>query len=230
MDVGRASKAAASSDVVLSICPPSAAEDVAASVTGFTGIYVDANAVSPATAQRIATVVESHGAVYVDGGIIGPPPGRDRSTRLYLSGEAAPEVAQLFHGTSVEARILRGHAVAASALKMVFASWSKGSTALLLSALAAARELRVEDELRGEWDGWRPELGEQASAGARSAAAKGWRWSGEMEEIAATFAAAGLPPGFHLAAAELFSRLPRHEASGDGLDAVLEAIRRPAQV
>jgi hypothetical protein len=38
----------------------------------------------------------------------------------------------------------------------------------------------------------------------RSAAAKGWRWSGEMEEIADTFAAAGEPDGFHRAAAEVY--------------------------
>jgi len=40
------------------------------------------------------------------------------------------------------------------------------------------------------------------------AAAKGWRWIAEMEEIAATFAAAGQPDGFHLAAAEVFASPP----------------------
>ena len=40
----------------------------------------------------------------------------------------------------------------------------------------------------------------------RSATAKGWRWVAEMEEIAATFAAAGQPDGFHRAAAEIYRR------------------------
>jgi hypothetical protein len=49
---------------------------------------------------------------------------------------------------------------------------------------------------------------------AESASAKGWRWVGEMNEIASTYAAAGLPPGFHEAAAEMFDR-----AAQDGADA-----------
>jgi hypothetical protein len=38
----------------------------------------------------------------------------------------------------------------------------------------------------------------------KSADAKGWRWVGEMEEIADTFAAAGQPDGFHRAAAQVY--------------------------
>jgi hypothetical protein len=40
----------------------------------------------------------------------------------------------------------------------------------------------------------------------RFAETKGWRWVGEMEQIAATFADAGLPDGFHRAAAEIYRR------------------------
>ena len=35
---------------------------------------------------------------------------------------------------------------------------------------------------------------------------KGWRWVGEMEEIAHSMAAHDLPTGFHEAAAEVFRR------------------------
>ncbi len=49
-----------------------------------------------------------------------------------------------------------------------------------------------------------PELFERLAAAERSAATKGWRWVGEMEEIADTFAAAGEPAGFHRAAAEVY--------------------------
>ena len=43
------------SDVILSVCPPHAALELAQSVAdaGFSGIYVDANAVSPATAHAV---------------------------------------------------------------------------------------------------------------------------------------------------------------------------------
>src|SRR4051812_48755824 len=73
-------------------------------------------------------------------------------------------------------------------------------------ARSAAAELGVEDELMAEWERSQPGLEERWTAAARSAAAKGWRWTGEMEEIAATFGAVGLPEGFHRAAAEVYRR------------------------
>src|SRR4051794_10553389 len=92
--------------VVVSVCPPHAALDVARAVAGYRGVFVDANAVSPATAVEIGRVVEGGGARFVDGGIVGPPPERAGTTRAYLSGAAAPDVAALFDGTLVEAPVL----------------------------------------------------------------------------------------------------------------------------
>ena len=88
-DVSTLAKLVAASDVVLSVCPPHAALDVAGAVAvqRFRGLYVDGNAVSPATARSIARVVQAGGATYVDGGIIGPPPVKPGTTRLYLSGQ-----------------------------------------------------------------------------------------------------------------------------------------------
>ena len=88
----------ANSNVVFSVCPPAAAAERATRVVGarFKGLYIDANAVSPTTASTIADIVESSGASYVDGGIIGPPAYEAGTTRLYLSGARATEVADLF--------------------------------------------------------------------------------------------------------------------------------------
>jgi len=61
-------------------------------------------------------------------------------------------------------------------------------------------------------------------ASARSATAKGWRWIAEMEEIGASMAAAGLPDGFHQAAAEIFRRVPRASAAVPGDQSVEEAV------
>src|SRR6266516_1481083 len=58
-------------EIIMSICPPHAALEVARAVAGFQGMYVDANAISPATAREVAGIVEAGGASYVDGGIIG---------------------------------------------------------------------------------------------------------------------------------------------------------------
>ena len=190
-------------DVILSVCPPHAALDVARSLQGTTALVVDANAISPMTARRVGEVI---GDRWVDGGIIGPPPRREGTTRLYLSGQHAPEAAQLFAGTHLEPVVLDGSPVAASSLKMAYAAWTKGSAALLLAVLGSARGTGVEDALRAEWKRSLPELDARAHAAAGSASSKGWRWVGEMDEIAATFASVGLPSGFHEAAAEMFER------------------------
>ena len=110
---GQAADLARRADIILSICPPHAALPVARAVAGrgagaFTGIFVDANAVSPGTAREVAAAIESAGARYVDGGIIGSPPGPAGGTRLYLSGPHAGPVAALFAGTALEPRVIEG--------------------------------------------------------------------------------------------------------------------------
>jgi 3-hydroxyisobutyrate dehydrogenase-like beta-hydroxyacid dehydrogenase len=197
-DAGSVGELLARCDVVLSICPPHAALAVAEQAAGYRGVYVDANAISPATAARVAAAV----ARYVDGGIIGAP----AAPRLYLTGGDAEAVAELFDGTAVDARMLAGDPFAASALKMAYAAWTKGSAALLLTVREAARRLGVADALAAEWEHSQPHLRAQARRAADSAAAKGWRWVGEMEEIARTFADAGLPNGFHQAAGQVYEQ------------------------
>lgn len=185
----------ARSDVVFSICPPHAALEVARSAE-FAGVYVDANAVSPATAREVAEAVGE----FVDGGIVGSPPREPGTARLYLSGDCASEVAELFAGSALDARVVSN----ASAVKMAYAAWTKGTAAMLLAIRELARREGVEDTLLAEWDLSVPELRERYERARRSAEAKGWRWVGEMEEIAATFEADGLPGGFHRAAAEVY--------------------------
>ncbi len=199
------------SAVILSICPPHAALDVARQVadSGFAGLYVDANAISAATAAEVAAIVSAAGADYVDGGIIGQPPEVPGHTRFYLSGPHANEVRTLFSRSRLDARIAEGPLYAASSVKMAYAAWTKGSSALLLAARALARAGGVERTLLAEWQLSQPSLTAQSERAAAAAAAKGWRWTAEMEEIAASMNAAGLPDGFHEAAAELYDRASR---------------------
>jgi 3-hydroxyisobutyrate dehydrogenase-like beta-hydroxyacid dehydrogenase len=208
-DAGSVEELVSRSDVILSVCPPHAALEVAGSVAGFRGVFVDANAIAPATAREVAAVVAAGGADCVDGGIVGAPPRAVGTTRLYLSGPEAESVAGLFAGSVVDVLVLSGDVGAASALKMTYAAWTKGTAGLLLAIGELARAEGVEPALHEEWRSSLPDLPERSQRAARSAEAKGWRWVGEMEEIAATFAAAGLPDGFHRAAAEVFRTLPR---------------------
>ncbi len=190
-DAGSVPALAGRAELLLSICPPHAALDVARAVDGFDGIYVDANAISPMHAEELASLHPR----FVDGGIVGGPP-HEPGTTLYLSRPGAEAVAALFAGSILEARVVAN----ASALKMAYAAWSKGTTALLLAVRDVARHFDVEDE----WRLAAPDLAERLQHAEQAAAAKGWRWAGEMEEIGDTFAAAGAPDGFHRAAARVY--------------------------
>jgi 3-hydroxyisobutyrate dehydrogenase-like beta-hydroxyacid dehydrogenase len=226
-DAGSVRQLTADAAVILSICPPHAALDVAWAVHGFTGLYVDANAISPGTAREVAQLITSNGGQYVDASIIGPPPLTPGTTRLYLSGDHAGDIDNLFQGTGLEPLITAGPATAASAVKMAYAAYTKGIAALLLASRALAQAEGVEDALLAEWAVSQPQLADQSARAALSSGNKGWRWVGEMEEIAQSMSAAGLPDGFHQAAAEIFRRCPRlagSEAPDEVLRQVLAAV------
>src|SRR5918996_1119733 len=226
VDVENLSAAVQASDVVLSVCPPHAALELACRVAehNFTGIYVDANAVSRATAEHIGEIVTKAGASFVDGGIIGAPVKQAGTTRLYLSGIHAPEVAELFSASMLDARAIGEEPGAASALKIVYAAWTKCSDGLILAIRALAAEEGVDQALLEEWKISQPDLERRSIRAAAVATPKAWRYVGEMREIAATFEAVGLPSGFHSTAADLYERLTAFKDRTDPPLTVAEVI------
>ena len=195
--------------IIVSVCPPHAAEQVAREVMAhsFKGLYADLNAISPQRAMRIGKMMEEGGITFVDGGIIGGPAWEAGMTWLYLSGREARRVAQCFSAGPLQTEVIGEEAGRASALKMCYAAYTKGSTALLYAVLGAAEGLEVRGELERQWSRDEPGSAERAAQRTRRVTAKAWRFAGEMEEIAATFAEAGMPSGFHEAAAEVYRRL-----------------------
>jgi len=216
------------SEIIFSVCPPHAAQDVANSVIeqGFEGHYLDANAISPQRAINIKQTVEANGIQFIDGGIIGGPAWKPKETWLYLSGKDAKVIEECFSNGPLETKIIGDEIGKASALKMCFAAYSKGTTALLTSILATAESLGVRDELYQQWDMDDKNFSEQANRRATRVTAKAWRFEGEMHEIASTFQDAGLPSGFHESAAEVYSRLAEFKDSSQlpTLDEVLATI------
>lgn len=198
---------AAVSDVLVSLCPPAVAEDVAEAVagTGFTGVFVEANAISPARVRHIAGMLPA--SRVVDGCVIGPPPSERTGARLYLSGPAddVDAVAALCAGTAVTAVVIDGDIGQASALKMAFASYNKIASALAAVSHALAEGYGVGDQLMAE----ARRLTHDRLANLDQlpgVAARAWRWAPEMEEAAATLAAANLPDELALGAAAVFKR------------------------
>ena len=227
-DAGTVAGLCGSCSILLSICPPHAAEEVAGQVLdlGYRGLYLDGNAISPERVIRVGRRLEAGGVHFVDGGIVGGPAWEPGKTWLYLSGEEGDRVARIFEAGPLETGVLGTEIGRASALKMCYAAWTKGSTALLSAIVATASELDVWEDLRLQWERDWPGFPEETVGRMRRVTAKAWRFVGEMDEISATFEAAGLPGDFHAGAARVYRRLARFKDAPEtpSLEEVLEAL------
>lgn len=231
-DAGTVERLGRECPIVFSVCPPHAAEDLARQVldSGFRGVYVDANAIAPERSIAIGRLVEADGARYVDGGIVGEPAWEPGTTWLHLAGPAAAEAAACFSAGPLQTRDLGPEIGRASALKMCFAANTKGTTALLAAILGTAERLGVRKALEEQWDARHSGLSAQVSDRVRNVARKAWRFEGEMNEISATFRAAGMPGEFHAAASEVYRRLTSYKDVEEPpeLDSVIDALLRRA--
>ena len=229
IDVSSLSQLCRTSEIIFSVCPPHAAEDMAKAIVeyNFKGYYLDANAISPQRANKIGELIETNGIQFIDGGIIGGPAWTPKETWLYLSGKNAQVIADCFSSGPLETKIVGTEIGKASALKMCFAAYSKGTTALLAAILASAESYGVRDELYQQWAMDDAEFANQVERRATRVTAKAWRFEGEMHEIASTFQEAGLPNGFHEAAAEIYHRLAGFKDSSQfpALSDVLTALK-----
>jgi 3-hydroxyisobutyrate dehydrogenase-like beta-hydroxyacid dehydrogenase len=215
-------------DLIISVCPPDAAQEVSKQVlaTGFRGLYLDANAISPRRAINICQAFKEHDLDFVDGSIIGGPAWQSGKTWLYLSGAKARQAAEFFSGGPIEIEVIGDEIGKASALKMCFAGYTKGTTALLSAILAASDELGVRDELEKQWSRGDTNFSAQTRQRVRHVTTKAWRFEGEMKEISTTLASVSIPAGFHIAAGEIYHRLAsfRDAAETPKLVDVLEAL------
>jgi 3-hydroxyisobutyrate dehydrogenase-like beta-hydroxyacid dehydrogenase len=216
--------------VVMSVCPPHAAETLAADVAqaGFHGLFVEANAIAPQRTIQIASAMTKADISFVDGGIIGLPASTPHTTCLYLSGPRADEVTPYFAAGPLDTMVIGEEIGKASALKMCYAANTKGSVALLAGILATAESLGVREALFDRWKNEDPALPGQVLKRIQNNAPKAWRFVEEMREISRTFVEGGAPGGFHLAAAEIYDRLANFKDTKNPptLDELLNALRR----
>ncbi|HSG95776.1 MAG TPA: DUF1932 domain-containing protein [Afifellaceae bacterium] len=196
-------------DVILSILPPASALNQAKAIaaamteTGSVPVYVDCNAVSPQTVHEVGKTITAAGAAFIDAGIIGLAPGKGPTCRFYVSGSDLEPMTSL-NGKGIEVISVGSEIGRASSLKMAYAGLTKGTWTLHTAVLLAAQQLGVLPELLDELN--------FSQSGALSIMrdriprlpADSGRWVGEMEEITATFAGAGVPSGFHKGATEIF--------------------------
>jgi 3-hydroxyisobutyrate dehydrogenase-like beta-hydroxyacid dehydrogenase len=217
----------ANSEVVLSICPPTVAEEIAITVAGlgYRGIYVEANAISPARMHRITTRLSGAGTTVVDGCILGPPPGGQPPARLYLAGvaTASRRVADLFTGSLAEPVILGEHPGQASALKMIFSCFQRTSRTAAALAHALADDHGVTQALLVEAERMPRDILADRDY-LPTVAARAWRWAPEMHEVADTLRAQHLPPDLALATAAVLAHWADHVNQGTDLGGVLRQL------
>jgi 3-hydroxyisobutyrate dehydrogenase-like beta-hydroxyacid dehydrogenase len=207
-------------DLVLSVVPPQHALETSQSFadamreTGRRPTYVDCNAISPTTMAAVAARIGAVGAEVVDGGIVGPPPGGPVRTKLYVSGSAAEELRAI--ETEEMAVVPIGDRLGqASALKMLYAAFRKGSNALYLNVMLAAHRYGLYDALDREFGSSQADIRRQMEKLIPAMPADSVRWTSEMEEIASTFRAAGLSDGFAQGARDVFALLARTSLSAE---------------
>ena len=212
-----------SSDIILSVCPPHDALAVAKQMSAlkFDSIYVDCNAIAPSKSRQLVPLFNN----FVDGGIIGGPAWKkEYGTTLYLSGEDCAQIAELFDDSPLIAKIISNQIGDASALKMAFAAYTKGSTALLAAILCLAEQEGIRKPLEEQWG---ETFTQQTHSRLLTNSSKAWRFSGEMREIASTFQEVSLPGGFHDAAADIFDRLA--EFKNDPAKDIEQLLNAPTQ-
>ena len=197
---------ASRAQVILSICPPHAAEEVAREVAQHAApdLYIDANAVAPATVERIAELFGPDRVV--DAALVGPPAWQP-GTFLWLSGPRAAQAAELFAETPLDVRVLGDRLGQASMAKACFALQSKAMPTIWLAMAEAASAYEVLAPLREVLAEDGIDLDAHLAAIKRRAGTKAWRWAGEMDEAAAALTALDLPDGWSRAAADTYRRL-----------------------
>ena len=207
-DVPQLDRLVEEADLILAILVPDRAADLANQVaqamsrTGARPTYADCNAVSPETARKLAEIIQQAGASYVDAGIIGGPPGSGEPPRFYASGPNQAVLGEL-DGKGIYVPLLGGEAGRASAMKMCYASLTKGLAALQTAALIAAHRLELSEQLKDELESSQANTLRQMQS-IKSLPGKAFRWVGEMEEIADTFENVNVTGGFHRGAADIF--------------------------
>ena len=232
IDAGTLEEVCKQCSIILSVVPPSAAEEVAEQVIAqkFKGTFADLNAISPQRAQRIGERLEANGIKFVDGGIIGPPAWATNTTWLSLSGKSSSTIAALFTNGPLRTETLGDRIGDASALKMCYGAYTKGHTALIAGVLGTAANSGVRDALMRRWAADGSGLDKSAAGRVARITDRAWRWVGEMDEIASTFEHASMPRGFHDAAGDIYRRLAQFkDQEPPSTDTLIDALKKPAR-
>ena len=223
-DAGSLDAVLKASDVVVSILTPAEAEgvagDVAASMqrTGARPVFADCNATARQTAIRIGERIQGAGATFVDAGICG--------RRIYCSGPDT-EAFESLRDHGLDIRRVGPEVGQASGLKMLHSATTKGTRAMWIELLVAARVLSLSDALAGELSEGPDMVTKALIDNIVHEPRRSKRMIGELEEVARTFEGLGLTPRMLDGAADMhrmISATPLAEQSPRDPDPPLDTI------
>lgn len=209
-DVGNLEQLARECEVILSVMDPGSARvfahDMAAAIraTHTAPLIVECNAIAPATMHEIHAIITATGAACLDAAVMGQPPTASAASRLFVSGPGARRLAQLAT-PQLSVHVVSERIGDASAVKMLDAVMSKGVTALLSQMLIAAQRLGVADALDRQCEGPRRYFHDWIINTLPIMPPKSYRWVPEVEEIAQTLEAVGVPGDMMRASAPFYA-------------------------
>ena len=215
IDAGTVRQLVETCDAIFSVLNPAAALEKAREVgaamreTKKNLMYVDCNAIAPSTGAQIERLITEAGGTFVDAGIIGPPPRGKTKTKLYVSGPHAAVLSEQIVDEQLIVRVVGERIGEASAVKMCYASITKGALALGVELLITARKLGVEQALEAEFRETQPDLYDWILNRSLSMPPKAYRWVPEMDEIAKTFEDVGMTPRIMQGAADMYELIAK---------------------
>ncbi|MAU25023.1 MAG: NAD(P)-binding domain-containing protein [Dehalococcoidia bacterium] len=199
------------SDLIISILVPDAAEDLAKEVSNLSKkldkeiIFADLNAISPETVKKMNSSMSGTKVKFIDGGIIGGPPEGDKMPRIYVSGQNSNLFSRL-DGLGMKVIDMNGSVGDASAMKMAYASITKGYSSLLIAAVTLSIRTNNFEYLMKELEFSQKNVFNDLK-NLKSIPSKAHRWIGEMEEISNTYIENSITGDFHKGSYSIYKKV-----------------------
>jgi 3-hydroxyisobutyrate dehydrogenase-like beta-hydroxyacid dehydrogenase len=209
VDLGSIARLTAECDLIMSVMNPGAALEFAKEAAAAIKtqpkkpVFIDCNAIAPDTMREIEALMKGAGARCLDGGLIGPPPRGTAKVHLYISGPGSADVADIGNAQLL-VHVMSERLGDASAVKICYSAFNKGTQGLLLEALMAAQRLGVYDALEKQLLGSRADMYNWLLGALPSMPPKAYRWVPEMYQIAKTFEGVGMTPRIFQGQADMF--------------------------
>ena len=159
-------------------------------------LFLDINSVSPRRKIETAARVAPTGAAYVDVAVMAPVAPYEHKVPCLIGGPGAAALLPRARALGMKMEVVSEAVGQASAIKMFRSIMIKGLEALVLEAMLAASEYRVEERVLASLEETFPSLDWEKLSGymLERVVSHGRRRAAEMREVAETLQGIGIEP------------------------------------